>query len=253
MTLNWGIAGSGKISEDFLIALQSNLSDKQHKVIAIANRTLANCERLAKKFNISKYYGNYQDLAKDNEIEIIYVAVLNPYHYEICELMLNHGKHVLCEKPFCMNSLQVEKLLNLAKIKNLFIMEGLWSRFFPAYEHLRKMIQNGNLGEIKEIYIKHGFKGDQNDRIIKKDMGGGILLDIGVYAIQFVELCFPEKPESIKASGKINKEGVDLYFEAKLTYSGGRIANIICSGMEELDNQAVIISTKGTVCVSFLI
>lgn len=104
--------------------------------------------------------------------------------------------------------------------------------------------------DIREIYVKHGLKSDTNRRVTHKALGGGVVLDLGAYAIQFVLLCYNEYPKSIKATGKINSDNVDMYFEADLMFSGNRMARIVCSGLETYDNQAVIISKKGTVCVS---
>lgn len=165
MALKWGIASAGKISYDFVNAV-GTLSKDDHKVIAVAARDLNRSKEFAKLFDIPKAYGSYLELARDAEIEVVYVGTLNPQHYEVALLMLEHGKNVLVEKPLCMNEKQARKLISYAQQKKLFLMEAIWSRFYPSYQYVQKQIKNGNLGEIKSVDIEFGFGGlDSIDRL----------------------------------------------------------------------------------------
>lgn len=165
MALKWGIASAGKISYDFVNAV-GTLSKDDHKVIAVAARDLNRSKEFAKLFDIPKAYGNYLELARDAEIEVVYVGTLNPQHYEVALLMLEHGKNVLVEKPLCMNEKQARKLISYAQQKKLFLMEAIWSRFYPSYQYVQKQIRNGSLGEIKSVDIEFGFGGlDSIDRL----------------------------------------------------------------------------------------
>lgn len=157
MALKWGIASVGQISHDFVNALET-LRANDHQVIAVAARDVSRAEDFANRFGISKAYGSYLELAKDPNVEVVYIGTLNPKHCEVALLMLEHGKHVLVEKPMCMNEKQVRKLVTCAKQKNVFLMEGLWSNFFPAYQYIRKQIESGKLGEIVSVEAEYGNK-----------------------------------------------------------------------------------------------
>lgn len=164
MALKWGILSAGKICNDFVNAL-STLSDDDHSVVAVAAQNLQRAEEFAKQFSIPTAYGNYTDLAKDPNVEVVYVGNLNPQHYEVSLLMLENGKHVLCEKPLCLNEKQAKKLITYAERKKLFLMEGIWSRSFPSYQYIRKQINNGTLGEIKRVEVEFGAAISHKDRL----------------------------------------------------------------------------------------
>lgn len=164
MALRWGIASVGKISHDFVNAL-STLTEGDHTVVACGARDLARAQEFAQRFDIPKSYEGYNALAEDPDVEVVYVGSLNPQHYEISLLMLEHGKHVLCEKPLCINEKQVHKLVTYAARKKLFLMEAVWSRFFPAYQYLRNQIKNGMLGDIQTVDVGFGFPISHVDRL----------------------------------------------------------------------------------------
>ncbi|KAI8043799.1 hypothetical protein M5D96_005137 [Drosophila gunungcola] len=225
--IRWGIASAGKISEDFVIAL-STLPASDHKVQAVAARSLDRAQEFATKHSIPKALGSYEELAKSGDVDVVYIGTLNPQHYEVAVLMLNNGKHVLCEKPLAMNKKQVEGILAAAKANKRFFMEAVWSRFFPSYQHVKELISSGQLGQIK-------------------DLGGGVVYDLGVYTIQASQWAFQEKPEKIESKGSLNAEGIDDDVSATLTYSGGRTARMRFSSKEKLSNTAVIKGSKGQV------
>ncbi|XP_030557045.1 trans-1,2-dihydrobenzene-1,2-diol dehydrogenase [Drosophila novamexicana] len=244
--IRWGIASAGKISEDFVIAL-GTLPATDHKVVAVAARAQERAAEFAKKHEIPNAYGSYEELAKSKDVDVVYIGVLNPQHYEVSLLMLNHGKHVLCEKPLAMNKKQVEGILAAAKANKRFFMEAVWSRFFPSYEHVRQLIQTGALGEVKEVEVNFGFPLSNVDRLQKRELGGGVVYDLGIYTIQVSQWAFQEPPQKIESTGQTNAEGVDDDVSATLTYSGGRTARMRVSGKVQLDNKAVIKGTKGQV------
>lgn len=155
MALKWGIASAGKISHDFVNAL-GTLVD--HRVVAVAARDLNRAKEFARLHNIEKYYDTYKDLANDSNVEVVYIGVLNPQHFSVAMLMLEHGKHVLCEKPLCMNEKEVRELVSFAERKKLFLMEAIKSRFYPSYQYLRAQIDNDNLGVIQEVCVTMGSK-----------------------------------------------------------------------------------------------
>lgn len=157
MALKWGIASAGNISHDFVNAIVGTLSDNEHEVVAVAARDLVKAQEFAKLHGIPAAYKGYQALADDRNVEVVYVGVLHPHHYNVAMLMLEHGKHILCEKPLCMNEKQARKLIMYAERKKLFLIEGIWSRFFPSYQYLKRLIQTDVLGDIKEVAVEFGF------------------------------------------------------------------------------------------------
>ncbi|XP_055372222.1 trans-1,2-dihydrobenzene-1,2-diol dehydrogenase-like [Condylostylus longicornis] len=254
MALRWGIVGVGQISHDFCTALSAPGFENdqiKHSVIAVGSRNLDRSKEFAQRHNIKNYYGTYDEVAQNSDVEIVYVANLNNLHIETCLKMLQYGKHILCEKPLCMNYQEAYKVIKMAEKKNLFIMEGVWSRFFPVYEYLRNLLKNDKDLSVKEVFIKHGFKGDNVDRVSKKDLGGGIILDIGVYAIQCALMIFGNiSPRSIIVkNSKINSDGVDMFVEFDLKFDETKVAHIICSGLEQLENKAVIVTNKGVITI----
>lgn len=164
MALKWGIVAVGKISHDFTNAL-GTLSDADHQVVAVAARDLDRAQAFAERFNINKAYQGYQALAEDGDVEVVYIGTLNPQHYEVAMLMLEHGKHVLVEKPLTLNEKQTRKLIAYAERKKLFLMEAIWSRFFPAYQYVKRQIKSGVLGEITNVDVEFGFEMTGVDRL----------------------------------------------------------------------------------------
>ncbi|XP_043670921.1 trans-1,2-dihydrobenzene-1,2-diol dehydrogenase-like [Vespula pensylvanica] len=249
MATRWGIATAGKISHDFVTAL-ATLPKEEHEIIGVAARNLTRAQAFAALHNIKNAYDNYAALATNKDIEVVYIGTLNPQHFETAKLMLEHGKHVLCEKPLTMNLKQTTRLIQLAKSKNLFLMEAIWSRFFPVYDAIQKEISSGNMGEILQVIVPFGFNLENVERLNTKSLGGGTILDLGVYCLQFVCMVFGnEMPHTIKAAGFLNEEGVDISTSATLLYKGNRTATILTHSLLTLPNEAYIIGTRGTIRV----
>jgi len=249
MALKWGILSAGLVSQDFANAVNT-LNGDDHKLVAVAARDLERAKEFAEKFGVKKAYDSYLELAKDPNVEIAYVGTLNPWHYEVSVLMLEHGKHVLCEKPLCMNLKQSEKLIALAKEKGLFFMEGIWVRFFPSYQYVRKQIRSGALGEILSVKAEFGIKDlVKVDRLSKKSMGGGTILDMGVYTLQACQWVLEKDPISIKAKGVLNEEGVDVEMTADLDYGDGKKVQVNTSALNQYSNAVKIVGTKGEITI----
>lgn len=165
-------------------------------------------------------------------------------------MLLDHGKHVLCEKPLCVNEAQVKTVLNRAQEKKLFLMEALWSRFFPSYQYLRSQIDSGELGTVQSVDVEFGFKLDHVERMAKKAQGGGTILDLGVYTIQASLWAFGgEEPESIVATGALNDDGCDMEMKGELRFKNGRVARIQTSALATLKNTMTVTGTKGKITV----
>lgn len=247
MATRWGICSAGKISNDFVVALQT-LPAQDHQAVAVAARDLNRAKEFAQSHNIPKAYGTYEELAKDPDIDIVYVGAIHPTHRDLVLLFLNHGKNVLCEKPMAMNLTEVKELISAARKHNVFLMEAFWSRFFPVYEEIRSLLHQKVIGEVKLVRAEFGVNLLGVPRAVEKELGGGAILDIGCYCLQFASMAFNgEKPESVTAKGFLHENGVVETVTVVLQYPGKRQAVITCTMVTEMPNQAVISGTKGMI------
>ncbi|XP_015274029.1 PREDICTED: trans-1,2-dihydrobenzene-1,2-diol dehydrogenase-like isoform X2 [Gekko japonicus] len=245
--LRWGICSAGMISHDFLVALKT-LPPEDHKVVAIASRELSRAQKYAQTYNIPKAYGSYAELAQDPDVDVVYVAVIHPYHLPSTFLFIQAGKNVLCEKPLGMNSAEVKAMVQAAREKGVFLMEAFWSRFFPLSEKLRSLLRQRTIGDVVMVHADFGLPLITVPRTTEKELGGGGLLDIGLYCVQFACMVFEgEKPESIVASGFLHDTGVDKTGSIILNFSGSRQAVLTYTVTTKLPNQASISGTKGII------
>ncbi|KAJ7313933.1 hypothetical protein JRQ81_005751 [Phrynocephalus forsythii] len=243
----WGICSAGKISHDFLVAVWT-LPPEDHQVVSIAARDLSRAQEYAKEHGIAKAYGSYEELAQDPDVDVVYVGVIHPYHLPATLLFIQAGKHVLCEKPLGMNAAEVKRMVQAAQEKKVFLMEAVWTRFFPASEKILSLLRQRTLGDAVVLHAEFGFPLLSVPRCVEKELGGSGLLDIGVYCIQLACMVFSgEKPESIVASGFLYKTGVDNMASVILNYSGQRQAILTYTMTTTLPNRAIICSTEGTI------
>ncbi|KAL0851002.1 hypothetical protein ABMA28_006895 [Loxostege sticticalis] len=247
MTLRWGIVSAGRISHDFVAAFNSYPNVGDQVIAAVAARDRSRAEEFAKLHKIGKVFDTYTDMAKSKDIDIAYIGSLNHDHYYLSKLFLEHGKHVLCEKPLCLNLKQVQSLVNLSRQKKLFLMEAVWSRFSPVYHALEKEIQDGKLGEVKHVEVNFGIPIEKNERIRQKELGGGALMDIGLYTLQFAQFVYKEEPTKVTAVGNLSDQGVDTIETIILEYTGGRRAVLNVDSTVRLWNKATVVGTKGWV------
>ncbi|KAL8623985.1 hypothetical protein ACOMHN_040611 [Nucella lapillus] len=245
MATRWGICSTGLIANDFCSALKS-LPSSEHEVVAVAGRQKESADQFAAKYGIPAAYGSYQELANDPRVEIVYVGTIHPCHFTACTLFLDHGKHVLCEKPVTMNLDQCRQLTAKAKDKQLFFMEGFWSRFFPAVHRMQEAIKEGTLGHINFLRASFCIPATTVSRLTKKALGGGALMDIGCYLVQFADLVFREAPESTMAVGELNEDGLDKIGTIVLKYKGGSMAVLLYSTDNAVGhNSLTLYGTKG--------
>ncbi|XP_049875503.1 trans-1,2-dihydrobenzene-1,2-diol dehydrogenase-like [Pectinophora gossypiella] len=245
MTLRWGIVTAGKISHDFASAFNSYPDKGDQSIVAVAARDKSKAAEFAKLHNISKVFDSYKDLATSSDIDVAYIGALNPHHYELTKLFLESGKHVLCEKPLCLNYKQAQSLINLAEKKKLFLMEAVWSRFSPAYKALERDINDGKIGDVLFVEVNFGVPIAAVDRLRLKELGGSAVLDLGVYVLQFAQYVFKGEPIAVTARGELNEDGVDLVDNIILEYSGGRRAVLNVHSKVKLWNKATVTGTKG--------
>ncbi|XP_006629151.3 trans-1,2-dihydrobenzene-1,2-diol dehydrogenase [Lepisosteus oculatus] len=247
MATRWGICGAGKISHDFTVALKT-LPPADHEVVAVAARDLQRAQEFAQRHGIPRAYDSYEKLAKDAEIDVIYLGLIHPHHLKVGLIFLRSKKNVLCEKPLAMNSREVQQIIAAAKENDVFLMEAVWTRFFPASIKISNLLAQEAIGEVKLVDVSFGAPLQHIPRAVEKELGGGALLDIGVYCLQFVCMVFNgEKPESINATGVCLNTGVDEAMAVVLKFSRNRMAVCTCSISVQLSNEATIFGTKGTI------
>lgn len=247
MATRWGICAAGKISNDFMVALQT-LPAQDHQAVAVAAKDQKRAKELAKTHNIPKVYSSYEELAKDPDIDIIYVGVLHIIHRDVVLMYLEHRKNVICEKPLAMNSTEVKELIAAARKYKVFFMEAMWSRYFPVYDQIRSLLSQKAIGDVKVVRAEFGSNQYHVPRAVGKELGGGALLDIGCYCLQFALMVFNgEKPESVTAKGFLYETGVDETVTIILQYSGKRQAILTCTIMVAMPNQAAICGSTGMI------
>lgn len=242
--IHWGIIGAGNIAHQF--AQDFNHVTKG-KILGVASRKLSKARDFAKKHHIKKSYGSYEAIVTDQDIDVIYIATPHVFHKEHTRLALENNKHVLCEKPFAMNRTDGEELFNLAKEKNLFIMEGMWMLFQPAIKQVKKWISDGEIGPIKSIKASFGFKAPFNasSRLFNKDLGGGSLLDVGIYPLTLVDYLLEETPKEIRALTTIGDTEIDEQTSVIMSFTNNKLASISSSIVTNFSDDAFIYGTKG--------
>jgi predicted dehydrogenase len=204
---NWGIIGCGKIAHKFAqdLALVEN-----GELYAVASRSQEKSNDFGNQYQAQKCYGSYQDLANDPNVDVVYIATPHPFHCEQTLMCLEANKAVLCEKAFGMNKGEVEKMVSTAREKGLFLMEALWTRFIPGTLKVLELIESGQIGDLQTVKADFGFQAeyDVSKRLFNKKLGGGSLLDIGIYPI-FLSLLTIGKPKNIQASAVFSPTQVD--------------------------------------------
>lgn len=245
--INFGILGPGKIANRFVDAF---IHVPSARVIAVASRDENKAKEFAKKKNIPKVHPNYEALCNDPEVDVIYIATPHPYHYEQTLLCLNHGKAALCEKPMSLNLKQTREMIEVARSKKIFLMEGMWSRFFATTHKTLELIKSGAIGDVKFVHADFGFAGpvDLNNRLYNMALGGGAQLDVGVYSLFFALLVLG-KPSEVKAFSELAPTGADLTTSALLKYKDGAIAHVMSSIVADSMKEAHVVGTLGRIAV----
>jgi predicted dehydrogenase len=223
----WGILAAGKMSAKFTRGLK--LLDNV-ELYAVGSRDLQRSKNFADEFGFKKYYGSYEELAADNDVEIIYIASPHSFHYEHTLLCLKNKKAVICEKAFALNSRETDAMIEEAAKQNVFLMEALWPQFQPMYLKAKKILQSGEPGKIIHLDARFSFQAPFNpaDRKFNLSLGGGSLLDIGIYPI-IDALYFMGIPDEICAKASFSETGSEDSISIIFYYSDGRMATLFSS------------------------
>ena len=236
--IRWGIIGTGNIAHKFATGLRA-CGDAQ--LMAVGSRQQETADKFAAEFDVPHRHASYEALAADPDVDVVYVSTPHSFHHDNTILCLEAGKHVLCEKPFAINAVQASEMIAVARRRKRFLMDAVWSRFQPAQVKMRELIADGAIGELRMIESDFGFRAGVNPkaRLFNPELGGGALLDVGVYNVQLASMLFGP-PTQIKALAQLGETGVDEQAAVVTLHEQGRIA---------FSSTAIRTTTRHAACV----
>ncbi|MCA0233293.1 MAG: Gfo/Idh/MocA family oxidoreductase [Bacteroidetes bacterium] len=247
MVIRWGIIGPGRIAHKFA----QDLKHVEGAVLtAVASRDKGRAETFANEYGAKYAYGSYDEIVSCPELDVVYIASPHVFHFEHTLLCLSANIPVLCEKPFAMNKLQVETMVDSSRIRNTFLMEAFWTRFLPWTHKMLEIIESGAIGKVMGLKADFGFRANQDltQRAYNKDLGGGALLDIGIYPVFLAYLVFG-MPYEIASHCTFAETKVDESTGMTLTYRDGTFAFLSCTFRAETTSDAVIYGEKGMIFI----
>jgi predicted dehydrogenase len=244
VALRWGILGTGGIARKFT----QDLLLTGHTVSAAGSRTREGAQRFAEQFGLPAAHPSYESLVADPAVDLVYVATPHPWHYPNAALALEAGKHVLVEKPFTLNAAEARQLVSLADARGLLVLEAMWTRWLPHMARLREILAAGTIGEIRSMSADHTqlLPNDPGHRLNALELGGGALLDLGVYPVSFASQLFGP-PQSVQAAATFKETGADAQVATVFTYPGGQIATTYSASTTLGPNVAVVLGTEGRI------
>ena len=242
--IRFGIVGTGTIAHRFAEAIK-NVDNAE--LVAVASRTKENAEKFGCEFDIPARFDSYEKMALSDVIDAAYIAVPHSGHIGCSCLMMNNGKHVLCEKPMAVNSKEAEEMFRCARENNVLLMEAMWARLVPGSIKMLELVENGVLGDILGVEGKFCYSMDEDEmdhHVFKRENGGGSLLDVGVYGLNFASWYLGKDVETINAQSDIYN-GVDSHTCVLLKYKNGAIADISSAILLRKPNEGYVYGNKG--------
>jgi predicted dehydrogenase len=241
-SLRWGILGTGGIAGQFI----SDLLENGFTVTAVGSRTQESADTFAANYGVAVAHGSYEALAADPNVDVIYVSTPHPFHAANARLALANGKHALVEKPFTMTEDEARSVVELAESSGLVVLEAMWTRWLPHMVRIREILAEGTLGEVRTVMADHNqhVPEDPNGRMYAPELGGGAILDLGIYPVSFAVDMLGE-PTTVSAVSSPTATGVDRQTAILLEYSDGRQAVLHCALDTVGPNSAAILGTKG--------
>lgn len=242
-TFNWGIIGTGGIANAFAKDLE--LLDN-HMVTAVLSRTMKDAQNFSDNLDNCKAYDNIDNFLRDEKIAAVYIATPNNLHCIQTIKSIESKVPVLCEKPFAMNFEEANKMIECSKINSTALLDGMWMRYLPHIAKLKNLLSNNTIGKVESIFACHGqnLRWSDNPRLWTKELGGGALLDLGIYVVSFCHMV-NGSPHEIIASSNFNYEGVDSKTSMVFKYDNGVVANLSCSMYDSQPNRAIISGSDG--------
>ncbi|MCM1200651.1 MAG: Gfo/Idh/MocA family oxidoreductase [Bacteroides fragilis] len=240
------ILGAGNIA-GILAATMRELAEVE--CYAVASRSLEKAQAFAKRYGFQKAYGSYEEMLADEAVELVYIATPHSHHYQHMKLCIEAGKHVLCEKAFTATRAQAEEIFRLAKERDVLVTEAIWTRYMPSRKMINDLLAEGVIGEVKTLTANLSYAISDKERIIRPELAGGALLDVGVYTLNFALMHFGGRIAQKKSFVSLTETGVDGQNAISLSYEDGRLA-ILNSGIYGLsDRQGIFYGSKGFMVV----
>lgn len=244
--IRWGILSTGRITAEFIPAVQF-VPDAC--LYGIASRDLAKAEAARAKYGAVKAYGSYEDMARNPDIDIVYVATPTALHAQHVRLCLEHGKHVLCEKAATVNTREFDELCRLAEQQNLFLMEAVWMRFHPAFRQAVAWVKQGAIGDLRLVKADLGWLHayDEGDRMFNRALGGGTLLDLGPYTLGLATAVFGPEPDDMAGWASLTPDGVDRDSTVLLRYGKAYAALNMGYSFDSSAGETILAGTRGRI------
>ena len=243
--IQWGILGTGSIAHKFATGL-SFLSDAE--LVAVGSRNIERADQFANRFDIPNRHSSYESLVSDPNVDIIYVATPHNLHHENTQLCLESGKAVICEKPFAINADQATRMIESAQAEKLFLMEAMWTRYLPLMVELRTMLAENLIGEVRMLTADFGFRAGLNPegRLFTPKLGGGALLDVGVYTVSLSSMIFGS-PTQVVSLAHLGETGVDEQAGIVLGHAQNELAILHTAIRTSTPQEAIIMGTQGRI------
>jgi predicted dehydrogenase len=244
--LKVGILGAGRIA-----AVMADTIDKMRSAqcYGVASRTMEKAMEFASIHHVTKPFGSYEEMLADPEVELVYVATPHPFHYEHAKMCIDAGKPVLVEKPFCVNSKEAEDLLAYAAEKKVFISEAMWIRYMPMYETIKKVLDSGAIGAPRLITANLAYPMLHKERLLKPELAGGALLDVGIYPLNFADMMRSAEVQDIQSVAVMTADGVDAHDSITIRYQDGSMAVLNTSMQTVSDRKGIIQGTEGVMII----
>jgi len=244
------ILGAGSIARSMAKTLRGmKANGRPVELYAVASRDLARARAFAEAEGFERAYGSYEDMVRDDAVELVYVATPHSLHAQHMRLCIEHGRPVLCEKAFTGNARQAEDVLFLAEKKGIFVTEAIWTRYMPSREIVNNLIANGAIGRPMMLMANLGYAIQHNERIRRPELAGGALLDLGVYTLNFASMVFGDDVERMDSSVAMMETGVDHTESMTLYYRNGRVAQLTSTALAATNRCCQIYGDKGYLTV----
>jgi predicted dehydrogenase len=247
--VRWGILGTGQIARAFAEGLR-DVPDAA--LVAVASRTRETAQAFAGNFSVRpgavRAHGSYEALADDPEVDAVYIATPHNLHADNALMCLHAGQAVLCEKPFTINRRQAREVIDLARHKKVFLMEAMWTRFLPAVREARRLIERGEIGQPRQVLADFGFcaEFDPHSRLFAKELGGGALLDIGIYPLSIASYLLGPVQHA-QAQAVMSETGVDTQTAFSLRHRSGALSSCLCSITAATSSRLLVSGSKGSI------
>lgn len=248
--IRFAILGAGSIAVTMARTIRKMCESGNQEVslYAVAARDGERAKAFAQAYGVKQSYGSYEEMLRDDKVQLVYVATPHSHHYDHVMMCLEHGKHVLCEKAFAVNAKQAREMLQCARDKGLLLTEAIWTRYQPMREIIAQTVHSGVIGEPKMLTANLGYEITGKERIVEPTLAGGALLDVGIYPLNFAEMVFGPGAQ-IHASCVKSEKGVDFNDSMTLTWADGKMAVLNAGANCVSDRMGVVYGTKGYVVV----